>query len=75
MTNTPSNHLEQYIEDTRILKKPDLQRLLGISRSTLGRWIKDGIFPPPKQIINGRSMWEFQDYKKWRDLQHKQLAG
>ena len=57
--------LAMYIDDARMIKKPELQKLLNISRSTLGRWIKAGHFPPPAHVINGRSMWHFQDYKNW----------
>jgi|GEM_PF-1365728 len=57
--------LAMYIDDARMIKKPELQKLLNISRSTLGRWVKAGHFPPPAHVINGRSMWHFQDYKNW----------
>ncbi len=63
-------NLAMYIDDTRMIKKPELQKLLNISRSTLGRWIKAGHFPPPAHVINGRSMWHFQDYKNWLANKH-----
>ncbi|KDC50741.1 helix-turn-helix transcriptional regulator [Pseudoalteromonas fuliginea] len=62
--------LSMYIDDARMIKKPELQKLLNISRSTLGRWIKAGHFPPPAHVINGRSMWHFQDYKNWLANKH-----
>ncbi|KJY93930.1 helix-turn-helix transcriptional regulator [Pseudoalteromonas ruthenica] len=54
-----------YIDKARLIKKPELQRLLNVSRSTLGRWIKSGEFPPPAKVINGRSLWHFQDVNRW----------
>jgi len=63
-------NLAMYIDDARMIKKPELQKLLNISRSTLGRWIKAGHFPPPAHVINGRSMWHFQDYKNWLANEH-----
>ena len=59
------NHLELYIEDERLLRKPEIQKLLGVSRSTLGRWIKTGKFPHPTFIQNQRSFWQFKAIKEW----------
>ncbi|MBH0018639.1 MULTISPECIES: helix-turn-helix transcriptional regulator [unclassified Pseudoalteromonas] len=70
MINNPLPDLAMYIDDARMIKKPELQKLLNISRSTLGRWIKAGHFPPPAHVINGRSMWHFQDYKNWLAKKH-----
>jgi len=69
MITTPSAPLEQYIEENRLLYKPELQKLLSISRSTLSRWIKCGNFPPPAFIQNGRSVWIFNDYLQWLESQ------
>ncbi|MBB1453261.1 AlpA family phage regulatory protein [Pseudoalteromonas sp. SG43-1] len=66
--------LAMYIDDARMIKKPELQKLLNISRSTLGRWIKAGHFPPPAHVINGRSMWHFQDYKNWLSNKHSKAG-
>ena len=66
--------LSMYIDDARMIKKPELQKLLNISRSTLGRWIKAGHFPPPAHVINGRSMWHFQDYKNWLANKHSKAG-
>ncbi|WP_193051311.1 helix-turn-helix transcriptional regulator [Pseudoalteromonas undina] len=65
MNNNTLPDFAMYIDDARMIKKPELQKLLNISRSTLGRWVKAGHFPPPAHVINGRSMWHFQDYKSW----------
>lgn len=57
--------IAMYIDNARLIKKPELQKLLNVSRSTLGRWIKSGNFPPPAKIINGRSLWHFHDIDRW----------
>ncbi|QTH63350.1 helix-turn-helix domain-containing protein [Psychrosphaera ytuae] len=59
------NHLELYIEDERLMRKPDIQKLLNISRSTLGRWVKTGKFPQPTFIQNQRSYWQFKHVNAW----------
>lgn len=43
-------------------------RLTGISRSTLHRWIKDGLFPAPLKLGAGpssRSAWLKADIDAW----------
>lgn len=65
MQNVPSNYLALYLDDNRLLNKPKIQKLLGISRSTLGRRIKSGQFPPPAFIQSGRSYWLFKDVHLW----------
>jgi predicted DNA-binding transcriptional regulator AlpA len=59
------NHLELYIEDSRLVRKPEIQKLLGISRSTLGRWIKTGKFIQPTFIQNQRSYWKYKNVADW----------
>jgi len=65
MQNPNDDHLALFIDEYRIVKKPEIQRLLGISRSTLGRRIKAGKFPKPASIENGRSCWLFKDVREW----------
>ena len=36
----------------------ELARELGISRSTLGRWVKAGKLPKPKKSISGMMLFE-----------------
>ena len=57
--------IEQYIEDKCVLGKPDLQKLLKKSRSTLNRWIKEGNFPKPSFIQCNKCYWYFEDYQCW----------
>ena len=64
-----SDPLELYIDENRLLRKPELQKLLGISRPTLARWISNGKFPPPDFVQSGRSIWLFKSYKDWKSFQ------
>lgn len=61
------SYVELFIEDERLLKKPEVQKLLGVSRSTLGRWIKAGKFVQPCFKQNNRSFWQFKAIKSWLD--------
>ena len=57
--------IEQYIEENRNVRKPEIQRLLDISRATLGRWINSGKFIQPAMKQSGRSIWLFKDVQQW----------
>lgn len=49
----------------RILRLPEVLELVGISRATLHRWVKTGIFPQPLDL-GPRSMgWPSTDYDDW----------
>ena len=57
--------IEQYIDENRMLNKPEIQRLLNVSRSTLARRVKNREFLLPAVIQNGRSLWRFKDVQLW----------
>ncbi|KFZ36340.1 hypothetical protein HR45_16920 [Shewanella mangrovi] len=61
MTDKAPNYYEMYIEDNRLVRKPEIEHLLGIKRTTLWRRIKNGKFPKPTLIQSGRSYWRFAD--------------
>jgi len=69
MLNPYSDPLEQYIDENRLLRKPELQKLLDVSRPTLARWVANGKFPPPEFEISGRSVWLFKSYQQWLSCQ------
>ncbi len=61
--------IDQFIEENRLVRKPEVQTLLNISRATLARWIKSGKFIQPTMIQSGRAIWHFKDVKQWIDDQ------
>jgi prophage regulatory protein len=63
-----SDPIDQYIDENRLLGKPEIQKILNVSRSTLARRIKKRQFPMPAMIQNGRSLWRFKDIQLWFDL-------
>ncbi|MCL1143706.1 helix-turn-helix transcriptional regulator [Shewanella gaetbuli] len=65
MKNLNDDHLALFIDANRLVRKPEIQRLLGVSRSTLGRRIKAGQFPSPSLLQSGRPCWLFKDIQAW----------
>lgn len=65
MSEIQINHLELYLDENRLVNKPKVQKLLGISRSTLARRIGSGAFPSPCIIQRGRSYWRFKVVNEW----------
>ena len=50
----------------RILRMPDIQeRMGGISRSTVYRWIRDGWLPEPKKLGKNTVGWLERDFNHW----------
>ncbi|MDF0534694.1 helix-turn-helix domain-containing protein [Shewanella sp. A32] len=62
--------LDIYIDNKRVMRRPEIMRLLSVSRSTLHRWIKSGIFPKPAFKQGGIALWHKQDYDDWM-AQHR----
>ncbi|PCI54526.1 MAG: hypothetical protein COB45_08175 [Gammaproteobacteria bacterium] len=60
-----SDPIEQYIDENRLLGKPEIQKILKVSRSTLARRVKKRQFLMPAIIQNGRSLWRFKDVQLW----------
>ncbi|WP_434930703.1 helix-turn-helix transcriptional regulator [Shewanella sp. HL-SH5] len=65
MTKSNDDQLALFIDAHRLVRKPEIQRLLDVSRSTLGRRIKAGQFPSPSVIESGRPCWLFKDIRAW----------
>ena len=72
MKNNFPEPIEQYIDENRMFSKPDIQKLLNVSRSTLARWVKSRKFPEPFIIQNNRSLWRFKDVHRWYERNLKQ---
>lgn len=58
-----------------LLGTSDVQALLGVSRITIFRWVRDGAFPPPDMVIGG-----VRAIKRWRratvdDWIQRRIAG
>ncbi|WP_434953172.1 helix-turn-helix transcriptional regulator [Shewanella sp. HL-SH4] len=65
MTQKHIDHLEMYIDENRLIKRPKVLQLLNISKSTLRRRIKAGHFPPPIDEGDYHPSWRFKDVQEW----------
>lgn len=48
----------------QLLRRPDVQAKLRISRSTYFQWQKEGRLPPARDL-NGLSVWVESDFDAW----------
>jgi prophage regulatory protein len=49
----------------RILRRPELLSIIGVSRSTLYSWISNGLFPRPVRIGPNAVGWTTDDVSAW----------
>lgn len=49
----------------RVLRPREVAALLGVSRATLARWQRDGVFPARRQIGPARVGWVEADVLAW----------
>ena len=52
-------------DPTRLLWTRDVCRVLNISRTTLGRWRREGAFPPPCVTVRNRRGWRAGIVDEW----------
>jgi prophage regulatory protein len=50
---------------TRLLREDEVLTLIGISRSTLYRWITAGRFPPPIHLSSRIRVWREDVIREW----------
>lgn len=51
--------------ELKILRMRDLSRWLGVGPSTVWRWRRQGLLPPPVQLSRGVVGWRVQDIEAW----------
>lgn len=51
----------------RLLRLPEVEAITGLSRNTILRLVKLGLFPPPIRIGPRAVAWRWLDIKKWLD--------
>ena len=51
--------------DKSLLSYQEVQEIIGRSRSTISRWVADGLFPAPKQIAPQIVGWLKTDIEDW----------
>lgn len=59
----------------RILRRPDVVRMTGLSRSTLYDWIARGEFPQPIKLGVLAVGWRETEIKAWLDERPQRTAA
>jgi prophage regulatory protein len=58
-----------------LLRKPEVLSRLGISKSTLTRWVASGLFPPPVQIGPRAVGWYVHDVETFLASRQRKTPG
>lgn len=59
---------------SRILRRPDVERITGLSRSTLYAMMADGTFPKPVKLGKRAVGWRQSDISEWLDSRASDAA-
>lgn len=59
--------------DLAILRRPDVERLTGLPRSSIYRQMAEGVFPRPVSLGARSVGWKFADIRQW--LEARSLVG
>ena len=51
----------------RVLRVKELKDLLGVSRSTIWRWRRQGVLPPSRQFGPNVVGWLEEEINEWRN--------
>ncbi len=49
----------------RLIHEKELLEIIGVSRSTIDRWIKSGDFPSARKLTPHRKAWWGEDVQNW----------
>jgi len=56
-----------HLEARTLIRLSDLSESLGVSRSTIYRWISEGEFPAPVRIGERAVRWRSEDIEQWKN--------
>ena len=59
--------MEEEFQDRRILRRTEVEEIVGISRSTLYSMVAEGRFPRPIRIGRRAVGWRWSHVKSWLD--------
>lgn len=49
------------LEEERLIRLPEVMRLIGIQRSTVWAWVKQGKLPKPRKLSPKLSVWQYSE--------------
>lgn len=50
-----------------LIRIAEVCELVGVSRTTIYRWVSEGMFPEPVRISRYAVRWNIDEIEKWRD--------
>lgn len=59
----------------RIIRKPELLQITGVSIATIYRWIADGHFPAPVKLGPNASGWRESAIREWLETREPIASG
>lgn len=58
----------------KFLRRPDVERITGLSRSTIYDWMKKGDFPQPLKLGARLVAWKQSDVTAWMESREAKAA-
>lgn len=58
----------------KLLRRPEVEALTGLSRSTLYDWMKRGAFPQPVKLGTRLVAWRESDIAAWLESRETRVA-
>lgn len=65
-SKTDSGKVERTMWPGRLIRLPEVCELLGVSRSTVYKWVAENSFPPPVRVSERAVRWRIEDIQAWR---------
>lgn len=59
--------LERGFHSGALIRITEVCDLVGVCRTTIYRWVSEGIFPPPVRISERAVRWRVDEIEVWRD--------
>ena len=69
MANPPP--LPQSMDDLRLMRRPEVEAVCGVSRSTLYAMVAKGAFPQPLRISARSVGWRAGEVREWLDSRRR----
>ena len=69
MANPPP--LPQSLDDLRLMRRPEVEAVCGVSRSTLYAMVAKGAFPQPLRISARSVGWRAGEVRLWLDSRRR----
>ncbi|GEK42816.1 helix-turn-helix transcriptional regulator [Acinetobacter johnsonii] len=68
--NNPNPTYEQFLRSIDLVGNSKQRGLLGISKSTLWRWIQQNRFPAPSKLLGSNiAVWRMSEVQEWMKAQ------